>query len=39
LGLVLTAVNYELNKDLGVFLRGSKGSLFPYFDQIRVKYF
>ena len=29
------AVNYELNKDLGVFLRGSKGSLFPYFDQIR----
>ncbi|MBU0476232.1 MAG: TonB-dependent receptor [Bacteroidetes bacterium] len=29
------AVNYELNNDLGVFLRGSKGSLFPYFDQIR----
>ncbi len=29
------AINYVLNKDLGVFVRGSKGSLFPYFDQIR----
>ncbi|MCF6269287.1 MAG: TonB-dependent receptor [Melioribacteraceae bacterium] len=29
------AINYALNKDFGVFIRGSKGSLFPYFDQIR----
>ncbi len=29
------AINYAVNKDFGVFVRGSKGSLFPYFDQIR----
>lgn len=33
------AVNYDFNSDLGVFLRGSKGSLFPYFDQIRENLF
>ncbi len=29
------AINVTLNEEMGVFLRGSKGSLFPNFDQIR----
>jgi len=29
------AVNYAVNNNFGVFVRGSKGSLFPNFDQIR----
>ena len=29
------AVNYAVTNDFGVFVRGSKGSLFPHFDQIR----
>src|SRR3990170_7833612 len=29
------AINYALTNNLGVFVRGSKGSLFPNFDQIR----
>jgi iron complex outermembrane receptor protein len=29
------ALNYELNNELGVFVRGSKGILFPQFDNIR----
>ncbi|MBU2506580.1 MAG: TonB-dependent receptor [Bacteroidetes bacterium] len=29
------AINYAVNNNLGVFVRGSKGSLFPMFDQIR----
>ncbi|GBD87338.1 TonB-dependent Receptor Plug Domain protein [bacterium BMS3Abin03] len=29
------AINYAVNNNLGVFIRGSKGSLFPNFDQIR----
>ncbi|MEW6702852.1 MAG: TonB-dependent receptor [Bacteroidota bacterium] len=28
-------LNYSLNEEMGVFLRSSKGSLFPQFDQIR----
>jgi outer membrane receptor for ferrienterochelin and colicin len=29
------AINYAVTTNLGVFVRGSKGSLFPNFDQIR----
>ncbi len=29
------AVNYDINDDLGVFARYSKGSLFPHFDDVR----
>lgn len=29
------AINYTINENLGVFVRGSKGALFPHFDQIR----
>lgn len=29
------AINYTVNENLGVFVRGSKGALFPHFDQIR----
>jgi outer membrane receptor for monomeric catechols len=29
------AINYALNNNVGFFVRGSKGSLFPMFDQIR----
>lgn len=29
------AINYAINNNVGVFVRGSKGSLFPNFDQIR----
>lgn len=29
------AVNYDINEDLGVFARYSKGSLFPHFDDVR----
>ncbi|GBD86553.1 ferrichrome-iron receptor precursor [bacterium BMS3Abin03] len=29
------AINYAVNNNLGVFVRGSKGSLFPNFDQVR----
>lgn len=29
------AINYAFNNYTGVFVRGSKGSLFPHFDQIR----
>ncbi len=29
------AINYEFNNNLGIFVRGSKGSLFPNFDQVR----
>ncbi len=29
------ALNYAFNSDLGVFVRGSKGALFPHFDEIR----
>ena len=29
------AINYAINENVGVFVRGSKGSLFPNFDQIR----
>lgn len=29
------AINYALNNNFGIFVRGSKGSLFPNFDQIR----
>lgn len=29
------AINYTVNNNFGIFLRGSKGSLFPNFDQIR----
>ncbi|WP_308909167.1 TonB-dependent receptor [Pseudokordiimonas caeni] len=29
------AVNYDINNDLGVFARYSKGSLFPHFDDVR----
>ncbi|MGD8777557.1 MAG: TonB-dependent receptor [Ignavibacteria bacterium] len=29
------AINYAINENTGIFVRGSKGSLFPHFDQIR----
>ena len=29
------AINYAVNNNFGIFVRGSKGSLFPMFDQIR----
>lgn len=29
------AINYTVNQNMGLFVRGSKGSLFPHFDQIR----
>ena len=29
------ALNYAINDDFGIYVRGSKGSLFPNFDQIR----
>ncbi len=29
------AINYAIDENTGVFARGSKGSLFPHFDQIR----
>lgn len=29
------ALNYAVNTNMGLFVRGSKGSLFPHFDQIR----
>jgi iron complex outermembrane recepter protein len=29
------ALNYQINNYLGVYIRGSKGNLFPNFDQVR----
>jgi iron complex outermembrane recepter protein len=29
------AINYSINENLGLYLRGSKGSLYPNFDQVR----
>ncbi len=29
------ALNYAINNNVGIFVRGSKGSLFPNFDQVR----
>ena len=29
------AINYAINQNVGIFARGSKGNLFPMFDQIR----
>ena len=33
------AINYAVNNDLGVYVRGSKGLLWPNFDQIRENLF